>query len=141
MTYPEPGQHNPYGQQPQQPQQPSGQFQQPYGLQPYQQQSQPNYLQQPYSHAPQPQQEQGMAVASLVCSLVGLIMCFPAILGIIFGHIALAKAKRGEAGGKGMAQAGMIVGYVIVGLGLIPFLIWLFVAVIFVGTAGVSGVS
>lgn len=119
--------HDPYGQQ-----QPSGQFQQPYGLQPYPPQQQ-YYVQQAYVRPP----DQGMAVASLVCSLIGLIMCFPALLGIIFGHIALGKAKRGEAGGQGMAQAGMIIGYVITGLWLIPIILWFVFVVFAVGAAGV----
>ncbi|WP_409492759.1 DUF4190 domain-containing protein [Amycolatopsis sp. cmx-11-12] len=121
--------HDPYGRQ----QQPSGQFEQPYGLQPYQP-PQHFYVQQTYVRPP----DQGMAVASLVCSLIGLIICFPAILGIIFGHIALSKAKRGEAGGKGMAQAGMIVGYVVTGLWLIPVILWFVFVVFAIGAAGVS---
>lgn len=42
----------------------------------------------------------GFAIASLVISLVGLIMCFlfiPQILGIIFGIIGLKSEKRGQA--------------------------------------------
>ncbi|WP_414935616.1 DUF4190 domain-containing protein [Amycolatopsis sp. cmx-11-51] len=62
----------------------------------------------------------------------------PAFLGFIFGHIALSKANRGEAGGKGMAQAGMIIGYVITGLWLIPVILWFVVVVFAVGAAGVS---
>ncbi|MFI7123971.1 DUF4190 domain-containing protein [Amycolatopsis sp. NPDC049868] len=120
--------HDPYGQQP------SGQFEQPYGLQPYQPPPQQYYVQQPYMRPP----DQGMAVASLVCSLIGLVMCFPAILGIIFGHIALSKAKRGEAGGQGMAQAGMIIGYVVTALWLIPVILWFIFVVLAIGAAGVS---
>ncbi|WP_037316288.1 DUF4190 domain-containing protein [Amycolatopsis orientalis] len=122
--------HDPYGQQ----YQPSGQFEQPYGLQPYQPPQQQYYGHQGYVRPP----DQGMAVASLVCSLIGLVMCFPAILGIIFGHIALSKAKRGEAGGQGMAQAGMVVGYVVTALWLIPVILWFVFVVLAVGAAGVS---
>ncbi|MER6666501.1 DUF4190 domain-containing protein [Amycolatopsis japonica] len=120
--------HDPYGHQP------SGQFEQPYGLQPYQPPPQQYYVQQAYVRPP----DQGMAVASLVCSLIGLLMCFPAILGIIFGHIALSKAKRGEAGGQGMAQAGMIIGYVVTALWLIPVILWFVFVVLAIGAAGVS---
>lgn len=119
--------HDPYGHQP------SGQFQQPYGLQPYQPPQQ-YYVQQAYVRPP----DQGMAVASLVCSLVGLLLCFPAILGIVFGHIALSKAKRGEAGGQGMAQAGMIVGYVVTAVWLIPVILWFVLVVLAIGAAGAS---
>lgn len=129
-----------YGPQPGPPPQPppSGPYPQPYGqLQPYQPQTmygQPL----PYGYLRSPQQEQGMAIASLVCSLVGIFLCIPSILGIIFGHIAYSKAKRGEAGGQGMAQAGMIIGYVIVALWTIPFLIWLIFGIALLGAAGLG---
>jgi len=129
-----------YGEQPATPPQPppSGPYPQPYGqLQPYQ--PQPMYSQPlVYGYPRSPQQDQGMAIASLVCSLVGIFLCIPSILGIVFGHIAYSKAKRGEAGGQGMAQAGMIIGYVIVALWTIPFLIWLVFGIALLGAAGVG---
>jgi hypothetical protein len=86
--------------QPQYGQQPSGQ--QPYGQQ--------NYGQQPYPSAPPPgygypqpaKQGNGLAVASLVCGIIGLL---------IFGVIALQRANRG-APGKGMAIAGLVLGLI-----------------------------
>ena len=44
----------------------------------------------------------GMAVASFVCSLVGLIPCFwllqvMGLLGVIFGFIGLKQTKNGRA--------------------------------------------
>jgi hypothetical protein len=148
LTHPsDPYQPDPYGQvhpltgeQPQQ-SNPYGQVQ-PYYTQPYPQ-PQP-YGQYPYppppgyGYAPQQQQEQGMAIASLVCSLVGIFFCFPAIAGIIFGHVGYSKAKRGEAGGQGMAQAGMIIGYVICGLWTIPLLIWFVFGLAVLGGVSVS---
>jgi ABC-type spermidine/putrescine transport system permease subunit II len=63
------------------------------------------------------QQDSGLAVGALVCSLIGLISCgLVTIAGIIMGHIAYSRAKRGESGGEGMALAAMIIGYVIVAL-------------------------
>jgi peptidyl-prolyl cis-trans isomerase B (cyclophilin B) len=47
-----------------------------------------------------------MAIAALVCSL----FCAP--LGIIFGHIARSQIKRSGEGGRGLALAGLIIGYV-----------------------------
>lgn len=81
----------------------------------------PGYGHPPYDPA---SQESGMAIASLVCSILGIMMCGPctAIPGVILGHIALGKIKRGEAGGKGMAQAGLIIGYIIVGLTVLAVL-------------------
>ncbi len=55
----------------------------------------------------------GMAIAGLVCGIVGLFI-FEVILGalaIIFGGIAVSRANRG-AGRKGMAWAGLILGVI-----------------------------
>ncbi|MDB5326501.1 MAG: hypothetical protein JWM57_2070, partial [Phycisphaerales bacterium] len=59
----------------------------------------------------------GMAVASLVCGLVGLTgfcCCIPfivSILAVIFGHIARGQIKRGFGSGDGYAVAGLVLGY------------------------------
>ena len=122
MTYPQ----DPYGQQQPQ-QQPYGQpsQQQPYGAQP------------PYGSPypppgygygqPMPPQEQGMAIAAMIVSIAGLVICSGLIspIGVILGHIAHGKAKRGEAGGQGMALAGIIIGYI--GTAILVGLIALFV--------------
>ena len=51
----------------------------------------------------------GLAIASLVTSLLGL-----GLVGIVCGHIALSKIKRsaGVLTGGGMAVAGLVLGYV-----------------------------
>jgi hypothetical protein len=57
----------------------------------------------------------GMAVGSLICSILSLICCAPlSIVGVILGHIASARAKRDPSrfGGKGMATAGTVIGYI-----------------------------
>lgn len=47
----------------------------------------------------------------------GLTSCGVAsIAGVIMGHIAYRQAKRGQAGGEGMALAAIIVGYVVLAL-------------------------
>ncbi|MEU4672193.1 DUF4190 domain-containing protein [Amycolatopsis sp. NPDC023774] len=97
----------------------------PYG-QPYPQQP----YGQPYSPYG-PQQSNGLAIGALVCSLLGLITCLIAIPGIVMGHIALAKANRGEAGGRGMALSAVVIGYVIVAL-----YVGFFVTIVILGTNG-----
>lgn len=66
--------------------------------------------------APPRPQDNGMAIAGLVCSLIGICSCVTVIVGLILGHIGLAKANRGEAGGRGMALAAVIIAYVVIAL-------------------------
>jgi len=66
----------------------------------------------------------GMAIASLVLSLVGLLCGFTAILGVIFGFVARGQIKRTGESGDGLALAGIIVGFVIIGLGIAWFIFW-----------------
>jgi glucose uptake protein GlcU len=70
-----------------------------------------------------------MAVASLVCSLVGVIPCFwlfqiMGVLGTIFGFVGLKQTKNGARPGRGMAMAGVIIGIVLV-IGCIIVWVWL----------------
>ncbi len=60
----------------------------------------------------------GLAIASLVCGILSLIMCYVnavvAIPAIICGHMAMKRIKesRGQIAGHGMALAGLICGYI-----------------------------
>jgi hypothetical protein len=59
----------------------------------------------------------GLAVASLVLSLAGLVTCgIGSILGIIFGFIARGQIRRTGESGDGMALAGIIIGFALVAL-------------------------
>ena len=63
----------------------------------------------------------GMAIASLI---FGILFLFPLnILAIIFGHISLSQIKKsaGRLGGKGLAIAGLVLGYL--GIAAIPFIL------------------
>ena len=80
-------------------------YQQPVYQQPVYQQ--PMYQQPMYQPAPR---TNGFAIASFVCSL------FINILGIIFGHVALSQIKRTNEGGQGLAIAGLIIGYISLGI-------------------------
>ena len=66
----------------------------------------------------------GLAIASLVlaiCSLLVYITCVPAV---ICGHAALSRIKGsgGQIGGRGLALAGLIVGYLFSSVGVIAIL-------------------
>jgi hypothetical protein len=74
----------------------------------------PQYPQAYGGGPPPPPQGNGLAVASLVCGLVGLIF-FGVILGplaIIFGAIGIGKANQIGGKGKGLAIAGLVIGVV-----------------------------
>lgn len=62
----------------------------------------------------------GWATASLVFGIFGLLGGFclfaiPCIVAVICGHVGLSATKDGSRGGRGMAVAGLILGYVVVG--------------------------
>ena len=68
---------------------------------------------------PQSASTNALAVASLVCSLFGWVCLFiGALLGVIFGFIALAQIKRTGQRGRGMAIAGIVIGAVLIVLGI-----------------------
>lgn len=58
----------------------------------------------------------GMAVASLILALLGIITCITAPIGLILGIVALNQIgkSRGQLGGGGLAIAGIIVSSVMV---------------------------
>jgi hypothetical protein len=65
-----------------------------------------------------PGRTSGMATASLVLSLLGLIIGpFGCVPGIVFGHLARRQSARNpRIGGQGIALAGLIIGYVLLGV-------------------------
>ena len=79
---------------------------------------------------PGKQKNSGMAIASLVCSLVGVIPCFwgfqiMGLLGTTFGFIGLKQTKGGERGGRGLAIAGLVIGIILL---VICALVWILLA-------------
>lgn len=66
----------------------------------------------PYAYAGIPKTN-GLAVASLVCSFFFWLYGLGAVLAIVFGFIARSQIKRsgGTQRGKGMALAGIIIGF------------------------------
>ncbi|HEY2502594.1 MAG TPA: DUF4190 domain-containing protein [Mycobacterium sp.] len=71
-----------------------------------------------YGYQPPPQTAgtNGMAIASLVCSLFGWVCVIGGILGMIFGFMALGQIKQRGQGGRGMAIAGIVIGAVVTAL-------------------------
>lgn len=63
-----------------------------------------------YGYPPRAVGTNGMAIASLVCSLFGWICIIGGILGIIFGFMALGQIRQSGQGGRGLAIAGIVIG-------------------------------
>lgn len=64
-----------------------------------------------------PPRTDGFAVTAMVLGIIALVTCyFGIILGtiaVVFGHLSLGKIKREpQLGGKGMAIAGLVCGYI-----------------------------
>jgi len=61
-----------------------------------------------------------MAIASLVCSLLGWMFCgVGPFLGVIFGFMALRRIKQSGERGRGLALAGLIIGALVILLELV----------------------
>jgi len=93
----------------------------------------------PRSYEPAPKTE-SFAVAALVLGLLGFVTTFlTAIPAIIFGFLARGRIKRTGNSGGGMALAGIILGFVEVGIAILGIVIA--VALIVTGSAVVSSVG
>jgi hypothetical protein len=71
---------------------------------------------------PAPRPASGLAITSLVTALVSVVFSWlgvpalAAIAAVITGHMALKKTKNDPTiGGRGMAFAGLIIGYIVIG--------------------------
>ncbi|MDP8970800.1 MAG: DUF4190 domain-containing protein [Actinomycetota bacterium] len=61
-----------------------------------------------------------MAIAALVSAIGGALLCgVLSIVGAILGHLALNQIKQTGEEGRGMALAGVIIGWVAFGLSVL----------------------
>ncbi len=72
-----------------------------------------------YAPPPRVAPTSGWATAALVLGLIGALggwcmLGIPCLIGVIAGHIGLKETATGEKGGRGMAVAGLILGYLFV---------------------------
>jgi hypothetical protein len=75
-----------------------------------------------------PHRTNGLAIASLTCACVGIIpflFGIPCLLGIIFGFVARSQIRnaRGAQDGAGLALAGIIVGFSLIGLFILAIIL------------------
>ena len=89
---------------------------QPYGAQPYYG-SDPYYGAQPaYYGVPRPATTNGLAIAALVTAIIGV-----SLVAVILGHMSISQINRTGEQGKGMAIAGLVIGYLGMLVGIIFF--------------------
>lgn len=75
---------------------------------------QPPYGGPPVYGYPRPRDTNGFAIASLVCSLVGIILLvLGPVLGIVFGIVGLRQIPRLGQSGRGLAIAGITIGGIV----------------------------
>ena len=60
-----------------------------------------------------------LAIVSLITSIVGL-----SLIGIITGHISMSQIKKTGEQGRGLAIAGLVIGYVGIALGIIAVMVF-----------------
>ena len=89
---------------------------------------------------PPPPQNNGMAIASLVLGIISLACCVCpiAIPGVIFGHVALGQIRRsgGMQVGQGPAVAGLVTGYIAIGVTLIFLVLYFLMFIGMIASAG-----
>jgi len=78
-----------------------------------------------------------LAIVSLIASIAGIVIAWGigSIVGIICGHISLSQIKKTGEEGRGLAVAGLIVGYIGLALAILSVII---IAIVF-GTIAANG--
>lgn len=87
----------------------------------------------PLPNVPQPPKSSGLAVWSLVLGILSVTVCslFSGVPAVICGHLASGRIKRsnGQLTGAGLALAGLITGYISIGLSLLLIPMMLAIAI------------
>jgi hypothetical protein len=89
----------------------------------------PSYAPPPYGYGAG--RTNGLAIASLVCSLGGLVTCISAPVGVVLGHVARRQIRQTGEEGSGMATAGLVIGYIFTVLGVLLLAFYIVGAVLF----------
>lgn len=94
----------------------------------------------PWTYAPPAPGLSGWALTSMICGIISLVFLQPitAILAIIFGYVALNEVKKsgGQVDGHGMALAGVVMGYIALGLSLLFTALYILYFVFIISTLG-----
>ncbi len=89
----------------------------------------------PLSANPYGRRTNGLAIASIVLSLAAFLTFASAIGGVVTGHIALSQIARTGEEGRGLAIAGLVIGYIFVALGAL----WLLFVILWIATPSSGG--
>ncbi len=82
------------------------------------------------------------ATAGLICAICGVLSAIPCgVLGIIFGFVALSeiKASGDRVGGRGLALAAIITGFIVLALYIaffVLYFVFIFALLRSIGTGG-----
>ena len=115
-----------------QPKAPANDIAQPY--------SQPAYTPPAYKEVtPNQSSNSGLPLGSMICGIIGLVLCWVPIVGLILSIIAIVLAGKAKkvvpAGERGMATAGFIMGIIGLVISIIVLIVWI-VTIAFIGTLG-----
>jgi len=124
-----PPQPNPYAA----PAAPDPAAQNPIAQNPYAQNAyaQPNPYAQPAPYAGAPGYAYAPGPRTNTMAIIGFVLAFVvSIAGIVCSHIALSQIKKTGEGGRGLALAGLILGYVFTGFWVLYFLVVIIIIVV-----------
>jgi hypothetical protein len=111
--------------------------------------------QQPYYVQIQKPPSNGLAITSMILGIVAIVIgvwalipflglfaavtgFFPAVIAVILGHIGMVRARQINETGRGQAMAGLITGYITLGIIVLTTAFWLLFVV---GTAATTSVN
>jgi hypothetical protein len=66
----------------------------------------------PQYQPPQPPKNNGWAIASLICGILGCIPVITSLLAIVFGIMGIKKSNEPQTSGKGLAIVGIVLGII-----------------------------
>ena len=81
----------------------------------------------------------GLAIASLICSIAGIITCgVTSLVGAILGHVSRGQISQRQEGGAGLALGGIITGWIVTAIWAV---VWALIIVGIVASDGTTTTS
>lgn len=106
----------------------------------------PHVVYHPVAYPMQPAQTSGLAVTSMIMGIIsllgGTVLLLPPLFAVIFGHIAAGTcSKNPMIAGKGMAIAGLVMGWICLAGWIVLFLFFGGIAALGIMGAAASSVA